>query len=226
MKKVKIMSFLVLSLFLILYSTVFASEPQISMGGNEVAKPNETKNTVVSVSNEDIGIGVVSGTIEKTSNITSISVSGKNSWNLTYNEETGAFNIYKASGAKSEEIMNIEYTVSGEEGTAQIVLKGVKMTTIEYETKEIGDITKVITIKNQDIGADNTNNSVGTENTNNTTNSANTNSLKNNNTNKNNTTSKNKIPQTGGISFTVIILAIMIVLSIISYRRYIKYKNV
>ena len=59
------------------------------------------------------------------------------------------FNIYKAEGSKIEEIISIEYTTANTEGTGIITLSNLKMTTIEYETKDVANVVKEITIKDE-----------------------------------------------------------------------------
>ena len=94
-----------------------------------------------------ISIGMVSGTIVKNSNISNITVTGKNSWNLTYNESTGVFNILKAAGAKTEEIMDITYTTTSAEGTATIKISDINMVTIGYEEVSQTELSKNIEVK-------------------------------------------------------------------------------
>ena len=93
-------------------------------------------------------IGMVSGKIEKNGSIENMTVTGLNDWNLTYNKDTGVFNIYKAEGANTEDIINIEYKASSNSGTAVVTLSNLKLSTITYETKEISNISKSITIEN------------------------------------------------------------------------------
>ena len=143
--------FILIILTILFCSThVFAAEPQITIEGEQQAKPNETKVLTIKISSET-EIGVVSGKIESNENITNMNVTGKNNWNLTFNKDTGVFNIYKAEGSKSEEIINIEYTTANKEGTGRITQSNLKMTTIEYETKEVSNVVKDITIKNETI---------------------------------------------------------------------------
>lgn len=140
----------ILMILTILFCTtyVFAAEPQIILEGEQTAKPNETKTLTIRISSET-EIGVISGKIETNENIANINVTGKNNWNLTFNKDTGVFNIYKAEGSKTEEIISIEYTIANTEGTGIITLSNLKMTTIEYETKDVSNVVKEITIKNE-----------------------------------------------------------------------------
>lgn len=146
MKKINIIIFIISFLLLILPTYVFAAESQVIIDGDNTVKPGETKNITIKISSE-VEIGIVSGKLEKDNNISSMTLTGKNNWNLTYNSATGEFNIYKAEGAKNEEIINIEYTAGNTEGTGKITISNIKMTSIDYETKEIENISKEITIK-------------------------------------------------------------------------------
>lgn len=143
--------FILMILTILFCSThVFAAELQIILEGEQTAKPNETKTLTIKISSET-EIGVVSGKIDANENITNMNVTGKNNWNLTFNKDTGVFNIYKAEGSKTEEIISIEYTTANKEGTGRITLSNLKMTTIEYETKEVSNVVKDITIKNETL---------------------------------------------------------------------------
>lgn len=142
--------FITIILTILFCSTyVLAVEPQITLEGEQMAKPNETKTLTIKISAEK-EIGVVSGKIETNEKITNINVTGKNNWNLTFNKDTGVFNVYKAEGAKTEEIINIEYTTADTEGTGTITMSNLKMTTIEYETKDVANVVKEITIKSNE----------------------------------------------------------------------------
>ncbi len=145
MKKIKIMISMFVILFLLI-SNVFAdSESIIITGDNEVKTGERKKVTVKIISDEEIGM--ISGKIAKNEKIESITVAGKNNWNLTYNSSTGVFNMYKAEGATDEEIMQIEYVAGNNEGTGKITLGNLNLTSINYETSEIGTVEKQITIK-------------------------------------------------------------------------------
>lgn len=127
---------------------IYAAEPQITLEGDSTIEPGKTKILTVKVTSDN-EVGTVSGKIEKSGNISGIKVAGKNNWNLTYNQNEGTFVIYKAEGSKSEEIMTIEYTVANEEGTGNIKVSNLKLTTLDYETKDSKDISKDITIKKE-----------------------------------------------------------------------------
>ena len=147
MKK-SLMIMLFISIILCITATcVFAETVPVSLEGETSVTPGSTGTVNVKISSSDT-IGVVSGVIGYDSNITSVEVSGKNNWVVTYNSETGQFNAYKAEGAKLEEIIQIKYTVSNTEGTGTITLSSLQVTNINYETENVSDITKDITIKN------------------------------------------------------------------------------
>ena len=152
-RKVKIAS-LVLVFLMLLVTCVFAAEPQITIEGENTAKPGETKTVTVKISSEDIEVGVVSGKIEKNANIKSMKASGLNSWSLTYNEETGSFVIHKAEGSKLEEILKIEYILTNEEGTGKITISDICLTTIDYEEEKVSQISKEIVVKVETDGND------------------------------------------------------------------------
>ena len=111
-------------------------------------KNGKTNNLILKVSTSGDAIGMVSGKIEKTSGISNIVVKAKNSWNLTYNEDTGVFNIYKAAGSKTDEILDISYSLTNQAQTGTIYIKNIKITTINYELTEKENLSKNV-IKKQ-----------------------------------------------------------------------------
>lgn len=151
MKKVKknIIKIIVLLIILLFCKKVYAAEPQISINGESTVKAGETITLKVNISSEK-EIGIISGKIEVAGNAENITVTGVNDWNLTFNKNTGVFNIYKAEGSKKEEIINIKYKASEKFTTGSVTLSDIKMTTIDYETKEIENIVKNITIQGND----------------------------------------------------------------------------
>lgn len=157
MKKSKIFIFLIAIMLLVstyVYAADYSVIPTISMEGETTAKPGETKTLTVKIVCEDL-VGVVSGKIEKNENISSMTVKGKNNWNLTYNSETGVFNIIKAEGEKTAEIMTIEYTVGNEEGTGKITINDVQFTTTDYNEVDVSSASKQISIKNEEQEGEN-----------------------------------------------------------------------
>lgn len=146
MKK-SVIVMLFISIILCLTATsVFADIAPISLEGKTSVTPGETGTVTVKISSNDT-IGVVSGYIKYDSNLTNIQVSGKNNWTVTYNSETGKFNVVKPEGAKSEEIIEIKYTASNAEGTGTITLSNLQVTNINYDTEDVSDIAKTISIK-------------------------------------------------------------------------------
>lgn len=148
MKKNIITILLTIVFLSILATLVYGADLQIAINGDSTVKPGESKELIINISSDE-EIGIVSGKIEASSNITDMTVTGLNSWNLTYNSNTGEFNIYKAEGAKVQDIINIQYKAGAEEGTGTITLSNIKMTTISYVSEDIGTITKDITIENE-----------------------------------------------------------------------------
>ena len=144
--KIKKRNIILITILIIwsLSTNVFAANASISLNGDEQVKAGQTKTVTVKVS-ADKEVGMVSGKIQKEGKITTIEVKAQNDWNLTYNKEKGLFNIYKAEGAKEEEIIAITYTTE-EEGTAQIKLSDLNITTIDYKENGHDDITKDIEI--------------------------------------------------------------------------------
>lgn len=148
MKKTIVKTLIIAIMMMAISTIIYAAEPQITLEGDSTIEPGKTKILTVKVTSDN-EVGTVSGKIEKSENISEIKVAGKNNWNLTYNQNEGTFVIYKAEGSKSEEIMTIEYTVANEEGTANIKVSNLKLTTLDYETKDAEDISKDVTIKNE-----------------------------------------------------------------------------
>lgn len=147
MKKSVIVMLFISIILCLTVTSVFADTAPISLEGKTSVTPGETGTVNVKISSNDT-IGVVSGYIKYDSNLTNIQVSGKNNWTVTYNSETGKFNVVKPEGAKSEEIIEIKYTSSNAEGTGTITLSNLQVTNINYDTEDVSDIAKTISIKN------------------------------------------------------------------------------
>lgn len=213
MKRLKI---IILSIiFIVFYSTlVFAEVPELIMTGENIATPLETKSIRVKItSNEEIG--VVSGKIENNENIKSITLVEKNDWNLTYNNTTGVFYIYKAKGAKSEEIMDIKYETANSEGIGIIKISDIQFTTIEYKLISINNIEKSIKIEkassiNNEKDTKNMSANVGTYLNRATTNPYNIGSYIMNRT----------LPQTGFTNVLVVLIIGLIIIVIFFYAKY------
>ena len=155
MKKQMIIMALTLIFLFALSIFVYAAEPQITITGDDKITAGGTKELIVAIS-ADEDIGLVSGVLSKTDTITKINVVAENDWSLTYNKNTGAFNILKAEGASKETIMKITYTVEDSEGVGTIKLENLKLTTIDYNEISKGSITKNIVIEKENGSNDET----------------------------------------------------------------------
>ena len=145
--RVKRVLVLMALLLIIMGTAVFAVEPSVAFGGDDTVNLGGTKTVTVTVKDEN-SASVVSGKITKSGKIDRISLSAKNGWNLmAYNETTGEFNITKATGAKEEVFMEVSYTASNTKGEGTITISNVKVTTIDYETKDLADVMKNIEVK-------------------------------------------------------------------------------
>ena len=149
-KKFIMIILITMLMLLIGTTTALAADSKVTLEGENTAKVGETKKITVKITSDE-SIGVVSGKIKTEGNITIKSIQAKNSWNQTYNDQTGDFNTYKAVGASTEEIMEIEYTAGNTEGEGRIIISGVELTIIknegQYESKEIGEISKTIKVE-------------------------------------------------------------------------------
>ena len=239
MKKIFLITFMIILVSIILGNTVLAAEPTITLSGDSEKKAGETGEILVKVSSQDILAGVVSGKLKAAANLDKIKCTAKNGWNITYNDVTGEFNIYKAEGTKEEEIFTIEYYVKDnakEIGT--ITLSDLKVTTTDYQTKEIADVQKDITITTktqQDTENNNSTNKIenniiidNSTNENNvivenstSQNKTETESKNNNIVIKDSTTSKKSMPKTGKESNILpIICLVIVILAIVTYIGY------
>ena len=144
--KRKLVSILVLIILILTATKVWATENPIVISGDSEAIIGNEKILTVKINSED-SIGSVSGKIEKNDNVKILSISGKNGWSVMYNDEIGEFNVLKAAGSKSEDIMEIKIKAESS-GTGKIVLTNLKVTTISYMTKEIENVSKDIKITN------------------------------------------------------------------------------
>lgn len=240
MKKSLIIMLLTLTILCITATYVFAENSPLSLQGKQVV-PGSTGTVNVKISSSDT-IGVVSGVIGYDSNITSVEVSGKNNWTVTYNSETGQFNAYKAEGTKQEEIIQIKYTASNAESTGKITLKDLKVTNINYETEEISNITKEITIKNSTTNNPTTDNPTtdnpATNNPGSNQSETPTDKPTNDNENKDKnvkettsnitTTSTKTLPYAGIMTYAVLPISIVLVgaISVGAYMGFRKYRGI
>ncbi len=116
---------------------------------------------------------------------------------------------------ETEEILNIEYKLTNEEGTAKITISDIDLTTIDYETAEIASISKEITVAAEQSG----NNPGG----NNPEDDKQEDKLPTDN--KDDKEKPSKLPETGVANY-IIISVIMILVAFISYKKYKQYKNI
>lgn len=142
---------LLLSIILIMISlNVYAAESKIDILGETTAKQGETKILTAKVNTNGDAIGVISAEISYSENISNIEISSKNGWQVTYNSSNGKLNALKAEGAKSEEFIEIKYTVKSEPSEkATIKLSKITMSTIEYSSTNVNDIVKNIEIEKE-----------------------------------------------------------------------------
>lgn len=228
MKKSLIIMLFISIILCMITTCVFADTVPVSLEGSTSATPGSTVTVNVKISSSDT-IGVVSGVIGYNSNITSVEVSGKNNWVVTYNSETGKFNAYKAEGGSTEEIIQIKYVTSNTEGTGTITVSDLQITNTNYETKNINDITKNITIKKE--SADNpTDNTID-----NSTDKKEDQSSDNKSTIKDSTTSKTDtktsvktLPYAGKMKEIVLPIGIVLlgIISVVAYMGYKKYREI
>ena len=147
MKKFKIvLTLTIIVMCVIMQQCAYATGSIIQIYGNEETQIGETRQLTVKLSSTDT-IGIVSGKITCNENVQIVSVSGKNNWNLTYNSGTGVFNIYKANGAKEDEIMTIEYKAVNENTTGGITISNLNVTSIDYVGETLPNAEKYIQIK-------------------------------------------------------------------------------
>jgi len=146
---IKKIAMLLIMLLFLGTTAVLANNKQVLIQGEDTANVGETKTLIVKIFS-DTAIGYIEGKIEKNENIFNMTIKGKNDWNLTYNDKTGVFNVLKAEGATTEDIMSIEYTTSTTEGTGEITISDIELATIEYETVNIDNLTKEILITKEE----------------------------------------------------------------------------
>jgi len=149
MKRIKILS-IILILLLLFATHVYAAEPQLSLKGDSVVKPGETKTLSLELSS-DVALGTVYAKIETSSNVVINQVTEGEGWTNPageWNSQTGHIVLISPNtGMKTGEIMKIEYTVSNAEGTATIELKELVVSKVGGDDIELNDISKQITIK-------------------------------------------------------------------------------
>ena len=182
--------FIFIQIILFLTNSIYAvSSSDISISGDKTVEVGSTNTLSVSIDSSET-IGVVSGTIEYSSGISSISLEGSNDWVLTYNEDNGKFNIYKAEGSSNEEFMTITYTLSSSAtGSQSITINELETTTTSYVTNERGSVSYTINIENS--GSENPSGDDEEPGNNDDDNNNNNNSNNNNNNNSNDDDDRN-----------------------------------
>ena len=140
---------LLLSIILIMISiNVYAAESKIDILGDTSIKKDETKTLTVKISTSGDSIGVISADVTCSENILNLEVTGKNGWQVTFNSSNGKVNALKAEGTKSEEFMEIKYTLkSDDKEDATIKINNITVSTIEYNSESISNIVKNITVE-------------------------------------------------------------------------------
>jgi len=148
MKRMKIIMLMVITILMISSFNVYAAEPTLAISGENEVSVGSTKKLTLTLSSDTDEIGVISGTVTYNDNIESIQLAGQNSWQLlSYNNQNGQFKLVKAAGAKNEAAMEISYTVkSGATGKASVTVSDITLTTTDYATKTVANVTKEITI--------------------------------------------------------------------------------
>ncbi len=143
----KIVTIMLVILLLSIYSSfVFAASTPILLTGDSTAKPNETKTLTMQISSGKL-IGVVSGKIVCSDNIKIESVTAKNNWVLTYNEETKAFSILKAEGSMTDTILEIKYTTGASEGDATITITELQTAGTDYQEESLDNLVATIKVQ-------------------------------------------------------------------------------
>lgn len=143
----KIVTIMLVILLLSIYSSfVFAASTPISLTGDSTAKPNETKTLTMQISSEKL-IGVVSGKIVCSDNVKIESVTAKNNWVLTYNEETKTFSILKAEGSMTDTILEIKYTTGASEGDATITITELQTAGTDYQEESLDNLVATIKVQ-------------------------------------------------------------------------------
>lgn len=231
MKKTKIIIFFAIIFIMLNISNVFGSGEQLYIEGDTTVELGKTKTLVVKMVSDDKKIGIISGIIENNSELISFEKPvAQNGWSLTFNATTGKFIMYNEEGANSEEIMKINYTAGNNLGSETIQIKDITFTTIEYETVEVGNITKELTIENtedkkdENEGKDDEVIKPEEENKGTTTDKENKDENKGTlNTEKENIKNEN-LPHTGIETTLISIIASVFIISIFAYIKYRKTK--
>ena len=222
MKKSIVIS-LVLLIICSIATTIYAAETKVVLTGESEAQAGKTGTMYVKVSSDE-SIGSITFTVTKSDNVSSIKCTSENGWTITPNESISKYNAYKATGAKDENIMKIEYTLKEDaEGTAKIEVTQITAATIEGdEVENISNVSKTITIKVETSDDGNKDNNVPENNI-----PENNNTTKDNTQNSNSSTTANKTINYAGLeNYTFSIISIVALVAVIAYIKYKQYKNI
>ena len=243
MKRFFLVTILMIVSILFISTVVYGYNANFVLACQDEVETGSTNTINISIVS-DKKIGGIMGVIEKTSNITDVELVKKNGWDITYNKETGNFNMIKNEGADSGEIMEIKYTVSNNEGKAKIELKDIVVSEIEaYEEKELDTISQEIKIvkgqtnkKDDDPQPENPSQNENNTNISNTSKDTSKDTLKDTSKtdnqkvatkNENATSGKTSLPKTG-IATVIIPISILLlgIAGVVMFSRYKKYKGI
>lgn len=221
MKKSIIIS-LVLLIICSIATTIYAAETKLVLTGDNETQAGKTGTMYVKVSSDE-SIGSITFTVAKSDNVSSIKCTSENGWTITPNESISKYNAYKATGAKDENIMKIEYTLKDDaEGTAKIEVTQITAATIEGdEVENISNVSKTITIKEETPNDGDKDNNVPDNNV------PNNNAGKDNEQKNNPSTAANKTINYAGLeNYAFAIIAVVALIATIAYIKYKQYKNI
>ncbi len=221
MKKSIVIS-LILLIICSIATTIYAAETKLVLTGDNKTEAGKTGTMYVKVSSDE-SIGSITFTVTKSDNVSSIKCTSENGWTITPNESISKYNAYKATGAKDENIMKIEYTLKEDaEETAKIEVTQITAATIEGdEVENISNVSKTITIKGETPNDGDKDNNVPDNNV------PNNNTGKDNEQKNNSSTAANKkIDYAGLENYAFAIIAVVALIATIAYIKYKQYKNI
>lgn len=233
MKRIRVMTLIMLVILLIGITNVFAAQASITLQGEDTVEPGETKSVTVKVSSEK-GVAGLQGKIKSEGNINIIGIEGMSGWTATKIDDGFLAYTNDGKGHKNEAVMKINYTAKSEEGTGKIIiseiLASITVDEEELEEETISDATKVITVKNEGTGDSGAGDSgVGDSGVGDSgagdSGAGNSGGTGSNSDKKDPTTSKRE-HEDAGLESAILPMSIITVLSIVSYVRYRKYKNI
>lgn len=226
MKKSIVIS-LILLIICSIATTIYAAETKLVLTGDNKTEAGKTGTMYVKVSSDE-SIGSITFTVTKSDNVSSIKCTSENGWTITPNESISKYNAYKATGAKDENIMKIEYTLKeNAEGTAKIEVTQITAATIEGdEVENISNVSKTITIKGETPNDGDKDNNVPDNNVPDN-NVPNNNTGKDNEQKNNSSTAANKTIDYAGLeNYAFAIIAVVVLIATIAYIKYKQYKNI